>query len=84
MGQRPTGSSAEDGGRDAPLLRVPPDLRDHGRDDDVQERKPPRHPFERHEVADQGSPDGQGAVDDQDQEAVEDPADPSSPIHPEV
>jgi hypothetical protein len=50
----------------------------------VHERKPPRHPFERHEVADQGSPDGQGAVGDQDQEAVEDPADPSSPIHPEL
>lgn len=84
MGQRSTGSRGDGNERNPPLVQVPPDLRDDGRDDDVEERKPPKHPFERPEVADQGSPGGRGTVDDPDQtEGAEDPADPTSPIHPE-
>ena len=51
---------------------------------DRGERDRARHPFERPEVVDQGSPDGRGTVDDPGRaDPGDDPADPAAPVHPE-
>ena len=85
MARRSTGSRGEGGGRDTPLVQVPPDAQDHVDGDESPGRDRPRHPFEREDVPDQGAPDGRGGVNrDEEERRPEDPANPSAPVHPQT
>ena len=83
MGTRARGLPGE-GGRHTPLVQVPADLHNTPGRDGGDESGRDRHPFERHDVSDQGAPDGGHSEDDhEDMRRPEDPADPMAPIHPD-
>jgi hypothetical protein len=83
MSERSSAASHGTGEEAGPPVDVPAGIREERRERDETTPGALSHPFERREVSDQGSPRGRGAEDLPGGASEEDPADPTSPVHPD-
>ena len=83
MSERSSAASQGNGEEAKPRVDVPAAIRDERRRSEEITLGKRTHPFERSEVSDQGSPHGGGTEDLPGGVSAEDPADPTSPVHPD-
>lgn len=83
MSERSSAASQGTGEEAEPRVDVPAAIRDERRGNEETTPGTRTHPFERSEVSDQGSRHGEGTEDLPGGVSDEDPADPTSPVHPD-